>query len=779
MGKKITVFILAALLTLTLISCTQTGNEIAKTEGQSTQSETATPAPTPEPTPEPTPTPEPPPVITDVFASYFALYTGYSNGELDYLGDLFELEQWDVDSYIERKLIELDIPVIVDFSQYSNTPEFDYEVLDKATVDMEAYNAQYGEQIAKLEDAMYMEYQGVPKTITKIVSNGRKEMIIYDTEDNEGLVLANIGADYRYRVDGRTQGATSSPTRTYSLFEGSQIVDAAIGDYMALGLKSDGTVVSFQSPELMYMMENKKVLDADEYVFHDFSGWTNIVDIAADENFALGVKRDGTVVSFGLEKTKYAEAGQWTDIASITIMNDMILGLKSDGTVISTNPDAKLDFSSWTGVTELKASGDAVYGLRNDGKIYYATATKVSYGFYVQEDYVVNNVIDWDDIVSADMSSYGLIALTGDGQAKYMPKQYAHFYIEDFNSGVLDAVTVNNMLYAVKKEGGAMVAGTEYTPKYPDDAEKDWEELYNKNYKKKDFETGVLISGNMPRNSNILRITAEGVLEYEETMYNEVFTYEHREKIIDAVSLQGSAFSRRYILALSESGDVIILNTNSYTNNQMSGVYREGAVDMDSLSQMLAAGSSAGFLYNDGKFVTLPELGMMNYVYINSYADDEIKKLNEFSGADYKSTDTIKNGTDDASSAQNNDGPKSITWNEFVEALGMEPPKYENGSYEYGQHYENYGFYDYTFTGAAEDKALEYIEQIKEIPDVEFITSHEETGIIRHGDGSEENFNYTVFDFSYNGADSGKIVFAIELNYYSEDDISLRIRVYE
>ena len=111
--------------------------------------------------------------------------------------------------------------------------------------------------------------------------------------------------------------------------------------------------------------------------------WRNIKKVVIhDLNWIFGVREDGSVVvcdalnkmfirpEGSQDNTKIAE---WTNIADIAVSayDDFIIGLRKDGTVVSFGEDAygACDVSGWTDVIEISCGRHYTVGLRSDGSI--------------------------------------------------------------------------------------------------------------------------------------------------------------------------------------------------------------------------------------------------------------------------------------------------------------------------------------------------------------------------------------------------------------------------
>lgn len=145
---------------------------------------------------------------------------------------------------------------------------------------------------------------------------------------------------------------------TVELEKWKDIVDAKDGRSYAIGLKSDGTVIS-------------KSFDYSGTI--DTSNWSNIVAISADSAI-IGLKEDGTVVSTGLNDNRVGDVSDWKDIIAISTSRLCTLGLKSDGTVIAAgeNTFGQMNVQDWKDIEAIATEYYFSIGLKSDGTMVIA-----------------------------------------------------------------------------------------------------------------------------------------------------------------------------------------------------------------------------------------------------------------------------------------------------------------------------------------------------------------------------------------------------------------------
>jgi alpha-tubulin suppressor-like RCC1 family protein len=163
----------------------------------------------------------------------------------------------------------------------------------------------------------------------------------------------------------------------------SDITQVAAGYYFALGVKSGGTAVA-----------------SGPYYPPDVSNWTDIIQVAAGFYDAFGLRSDGSVLtSFG-----GVDVGNWTDIVQIAACDDWPVGLKSDGTVVATG-DWQSYVAGWSNITQIDACGGLIVGLKSDG-------TVVAVG---SNSWGQCNVSSWTDIVQVAAGGSSTFGLKSDG----------------------------------------------------------------------------------------------------------------------------------------------------------------------------------------------------------------------------------------------------------------------------------------------------------------------------------------------------------------------------
>jgi alpha-tubulin suppressor-like RCC1 family protein len=145
--------------------------------------------------------------------------------------------------------------------------------------------------------------------------------------------------------------------------------------------------------------------------FNDFPeiiGWEGIVDVAAGNRYALGVKDDGGVLVSNNKSATYPELTSWTDIIQIATHSSHVVGLKSDGTVIGTGTgtSGELNVGAWTNIIQVDCGTTGTVGLKSDGGVVYTGYE--AYGIQAE-------IANWTEVVQIAAGRYHVNALRADG----------------------------------------------------------------------------------------------------------------------------------------------------------------------------------------------------------------------------------------------------------------------------------------------------------------------------------------------------------------------------
>lgn len=89
------------------------------------------------------------------------------------------------------------------------------------------------------------------------------------------------------------------------------------------GLRTDGTV--YCCAPYTYEGQTWK---------YETDSWTNIQQVSAGFDYAVGLKEDGTVVATGNKESGACDVEGWTDIEEVAGFFNVIIGLKADGSIV-------------------------------------------------------------------------------------------------------------------------------------------------------------------------------------------------------------------------------------------------------------------------------------------------------------------------------------------------------------------------------------------------------------------------------------------------------------
>jgi len=224
--------------------------------------------------------------------------------------------------------------------------------------------------------------------------------------------------------------------------------------FNTLGLKSDGTVVTsvitLPSQDISYRFDESWT-SVDSYGVLPIEGWTSIVQVAAGEFHAVGLKSDGTVVSVGNNDWGQCNTGDWKDITQVAASWLHTVGLKSDGTVVATgqNGGGVLDVGEWKDIVQVSTCYEQTLGLKSEG-----TVVAVGSNSYGQLD-----VEGWRDIVQVSAGQYFSVGLKSDGTVVVAPADELNFQDVGDWTGIIQVSAGQNHIVGLKSDGTVVAAG--------------------------------------------------------------------------------------------------------------------------------------------------------------------------------------------------------------------------------------------------------------------------------------------------------------------------------
>lgn len=290
------------------------------------------------------------------------------------------------------------------------------------------------------------------------------------------------------KSDGTVQVVGKDEYNRCAVGQWRNIVAVAVSDNHTIGLKEDGTVAATAHTGNFGSWDDRV---KNGYVGQcDVNDWKDVKAIAAGKKHTLGLKSDGTVVATHFMGKRNDNDGQcqvseWTDIVAIAAHDFISLGLKSDGTVVTTwnnlvSDQNKVDFrtriSAWQDVVEIAVSRSHVVGLKSDGTV-VAEAYVDAYG--------ACEVGEWTDIISVAAGECFTVGLKADGTVvatewKFNPKYYYGSCDVSEWSNIVAIAAGKEHTFGLRADGTVLVAGEPPFFKYLD-AAKQWKLFNNMN----------------------------------------------------------------------------------------------------------------------------------------------------------------------------------------------------------------------------------------------------------------------------------------------------------
>ena len=206
------------------------------------------------------------------------------------------------------------------------------------------------------------------------------------------IVASSINATYALTNEGTVLATGKDENGQLNVDSWSEIVEISASDDYVVGLREDGTVVS--------------TMDIPE-----ITNWNEIIDVSAGNSYLAALKKDGTVLTVGVsEDTKGEEeyVTEWNNIIAISQGNhDTLVGLKSDGTVVGCglNYYGEIEVDNWRNIIQAETKTHFTAGLKSDG-------TVVCVGYC---DGIECDVSGWTNIKQIDVQSCGIIGVKEDG----------------------------------------------------------------------------------------------------------------------------------------------------------------------------------------------------------------------------------------------------------------------------------------------------------------------------------------------------------------------------
>lgn len=197
--------------------------------------------------------------------------------------------------------------------------------------------------------------------------------------------------------------------------EWTDIVSICVMGEITMGLKEDGSVViargNYEYGSAAVAAANRKT---DFRI--DVSSWSDIVDVAAGQQYVVGLRADGTLTAQGNDGYGETNIDSWSNIVSIAAGWQQTAGLSADGRVFITGYKDKTlqpEIDKWPRVVSIDVGG----GSRHAGAV-------VEHGHIVgltPDGHVVAagdnmsgqcNVSNWENIVAIAAGDFHTVGLT-------------------------------------------------------------------------------------------------------------------------------------------------------------------------------------------------------------------------------------------------------------------------------------------------------------------------------------------------------------------------------
>lgn len=204
------------------------------------------------------------------------------------------------------------------------------------------------------------------------------------------------------------------------------------------------------SGEIYGLTKDGKVETINEYKACD--NWNNIADVVVSQHgYAIGLRKNGTVVATGKNKYGECDVGRWNDIIAVATGGGQdnwtgkpfTVGLRTNGTVVAVgnNEYGQCCVSDWADIVAIAAGAYHTVGLKSDGTVVavggqkeydgpkegendgsmepneyaeWCRERRAEYDEWCQE-MTQCNTGDWKDIVAIAAGDYHTVGLKADG----------------------------------------------------------------------------------------------------------------------------------------------------------------------------------------------------------------------------------------------------------------------------------------------------------------------------------------------------------------------------
>lgn len=230
--------------------------------------------------------------------------------------------------------------------------------------------------------------------------------------DIYGNIIIGLQDNKVAKISGTFDGHnTINPENWYDL------VDIAAGEQFVVGLKSDGSVIADGHPSDGQLKVNK---------------WEKVIAIDAGSRFTVGLTEDKELLFAGFDNGQADEfdnlndkqKNEWQDVVNISasggekdgIGRGHTVGLKSDGTLVAVgdNTYGQCDFSDiekWSDIVKVATGDWYTVGLKSDGTV-VITGENSPGNKYIDEE-ILN---EYDNIVDIAAGYGQTLLLTDEGE---------------------------------------------------------------------------------------------------------------------------------------------------------------------------------------------------------------------------------------------------------------------------------------------------------------------------------------------------------------------------
>lgn len=197
-------------------------------------------------------------------------------------------------------------------------------------------------------------------------------------------------------------------------------VTIAAGTLSSAAVTKEGTVF-FSGPNALTKEE-----------INSISNWHDIVSVAVGGEIAVGLQKDGKVVTAGRIRGYNIDTSDWEDIVAISAGDMYIAGLKSDGTIVTQghNGDGQRNVNNWINIVAISSGWRHTVGLDSNGEIHIA-----GYKSNSQMEEIRNKKDEWTDIVAISAGGGQPKTLGEDGHTVALKKDGTVVAVGDNYSG--------------------------------------------------------------------------------------------------------------------------------------------------------------------------------------------------------------------------------------------------------------------------------------------------------------------------------------------------------